>query len=319
MDKKFRLVISFSLLILLIFIISRAIKIENLRDIIWDFPKEQLLLFLGISLTISFLKAWRFLLLLHNTNIPITLWEVSKVYLASQTTTPLPGGEALRAILVHHETDTPIKNTTGAILTQGFLELTSAGAIMIIGSFYYEQVRPFGLFAFILLTIISVILLKKSVFLYFLNKIPNKKLFVKLRSRLKFVQKGFLTNIDDPKHGIFKTFIISIGTHLLGGLLVMAIARSYGINMNYFVALFVYAAGIVIQGLSIIIPAGLGLTEGGMTGLLLINNIPLDKSIAIVLIFRIITLLFSIIIGLFFFLFYYSYDLLIAQQKAYKK
>ncbi len=315
MNRKFRLFLSVSLMILLIFLVSRSIHLDNLSQTIWNFPKDQLILFFGLSFAMSFLKAFRFLLLLHNAKIPITLWESSKVYIASQLTTPLPGGETLRAILVHHETEKPIKNTTAAIITQGFLEITSAATIMIIGSLYFHQVREIGLTAFIVLSILSAMILNEKISLYMLNKLPHKRFYSKIRTKLVFIQKGFLVNINDPRHSIFKTFFVSIGTHLLGGLLLFAIARSYNIDLNFFLALFIYSAGVVIQGLSAIIPGGIGVTEGGMTGLFLLNRVPFDVSIAIIFLYRIVTLLFSVVLGLLFFLFFYAYELLLVQQK----
>ncbi len=324
MNRKFRLFFSVSLLVLLGFIISHAIKIEDLKKIIWDFPKEQLLIFMVISLGISFLKAWRFLLLLHNAKIPINLWTTSKLYFASQTTTPLPGGEALRGVLIKHETDVPVIKSSGPIITQAFLEIGSALFLVLIGSFIVEDdfLVPV-LISSVVLTVIAFILLNEKIFQMIFSRLPEKKSGTKLkkilfafRTKLKLVQTGMLHNIKDPQHSLVKTFIVSIGIHLLGGLLVFAIAKSYDLNINFFSALFVYTAGVVIQGLSVIVPGGLGLTEGGMTGLLLLSNIELSKALAVVIIFRLVTLFYNVLIGLIFFILFYAKDVLFEIETA---
>jgi len=46
------------------------------------------------------------------------------------------------------------------------------------------------------------------------------------------------------------------------------------------------------------LPGGLGLTEGSMTGLLILNKIPKDIAVAITIIIRFATLWFAVAIGL---------------------
>lgn len=327
MNRKFRLFFSLALVILLGFFISRAIKIEDLQKIVWEFPKEQLILFIGLSIIISFLKAWRFLLLLHNSKIKISLWDTSKLYFASQTTTPLPGGEVLRGILVQHETEVPAIKTTGPIITQAFLEIGSAVILVLIGSFFLEEdlIIP-AILTTLVLTAASFVILNNKIFEYIISHLPKqsdksrvKKLLYDLRTKLKVIQSGIETNVNDPHHSLIKTFAVSIGIHLLGGLLIFAISKSFNAHIDFPTALLVYTAGIVIQGLSVIVPGGLGVTEGGMTGILLLANVELGKAVAIVVIFRIVTLFYNVMIGAVFFSLFYAKNILFREKSSYLK
>jgi uncharacterized protein (TIRG00374 family) len=53
----------------------------------------------------------------------------------------------------------------------------------------------------------------------------------------------------------------------------------------------------VILQIIAIVPAGLGVMDSGVTGLLVIFGAPLSASVAIVVIYRLVTFLFSIILG----------------------
>ncbi len=103
---------------------------------------------------------------------------------------------------------------------------------------------------------------------------------------------------------------MSILTHLIGGFLVFIIAHFYGADIDFFRSVFIYVSSIVIQGVASISPGGLGVTEGGMTGILLLSNVDISKALAIVLLFRVVTLLYSVILGLVFLTVFYGKSLL---------
>ena len=323
MNRKFRLFFSAALLVLMGVLLSQAVKIDDLQKIVWNFPKEQLALFMGLSAAISVLKAWRFLLLLHNSKIPISFWETSKLYIASQTTTPLPGGEALRGFLVQHETSIPAIRTTGPIITQAFLEIGSAITLVLIGSLFIEgDLLIPALVTTFLLLVLCTLLLNKRLFQFIINHLPKKSddsklksILYKIRSKLKIVHGGLLININDPHHSLLKIFTVSIGIHFLGGLLVFAISQSFNAHIDFPTSLLVYTAGIVIQGLSIV-PGGIGLTEGGMTGILLLADVELGKAVAIVLIFRLVTLFYNVFIGMIFFILFYAKSIIFKLHPA---
>src|SRR5689334_14789652 len=98
-----KLLFSGGLLLVLVYVVSKAININDLNKVIFSFPREQLLMLLTLSFIINVLKAWRFLVLLRFNKIKISFFDTVKTYIASQTTSPLPGGEALRGILVKRE------------------------------------------------------------------------------------------------------------------------------------------------------------------------------------------------------------------------
>lgn len=319
--SSLRILISVVLLALLIFIVSRAVRIEDLKWVIWDFPKDQFILLLLISVTISILKAWRFLLLLRNSEIEISFWRVFKAYVASQSVTPLPGGEAMRGVLIYKETGERAMKTTAPILTQAFLELFAAAVVAFVGSFVFKQLRIVASLAVILLFLGGFLILNLRILRWILDRLPSFGIIKRNGERLYrlsgIMGKGLFRRSRFLQDKILiKAFFISIFIDILGGLLIWLIARSYEVDLDFFRSMFIYAIGIVIQGLSVIVPGGIGLTEGGMAGILLLSGVPVAKGVAIVVLFRLITLVFSVFVGIFFFMIFYSRGLLFKQKVA---
>jgi uncharacterized protein (TIRG00374 family) len=321
MSSKIKLLISTILLVILIFIVSKAVKVEDLQKIIFDFPKEKLLLFFALSLIITLLKAWRFLILLRNSNIKISFFDNLKVFIASQAITPLPGGEAMRGVLVHKESGVHVIKTSGPVLSQAFLEVFSAVMMAVILSIAFEDdfIVP-SLIGFLIMSVIFILLIHKQLL----------GLLLKNFSQIKFLKNGLRKIIEAQSH--IRKNIMDEGTNLpdkiwvralglsliinaFGGFLIFLIARSYGADLNIFRSIFIYSSSIVISSLATISPGGIGFTEGGMTGILLISGVELPKALGIVLIFRIVTLIFSILLGLIFFGLFYSKQMIFLKPK----
>lgn len=325
MNRQIRLLFSIVLLGVLIFIISKAVKIDDLQKIIWDFPKDKLVLFFALSTVITILKAWRFLLLLRNSKIVISFAETLRAFIASQAITPLPGGEVMRGILIHKESGVETIKTVGPTLSQAFLEVFSAVMMAVILSIAFEDdfIIPsvIGLFA---MCIIFIFLVHKELLGLFLNQFTKVKIFGNFLKRILETQNHIRKNILDEETNLpDKIWVRALGLSLIinvfGGFMIYLIAKSYGVELDIFRSTFTYSASIVIQTLTAIAPGGIGFTEGGMTGILLLSNIELGKAIGIVIIFRAVTLIFSILLGLIFMAFFYSNQIIFVKPKKYEK
>jgi uncharacterized protein (TIRG00374 family) len=313
-----KLKILFSLIILgvLFYIISHAINLEQIPSLISSFPKSLLLLLVGLSFMISVLKAWRFLIVIRNNGVDISFWQNLKAFLASQAITPLPGGETSRTVLLHFETGTPKVKAGGSVITQAYIEVfTATFTILFLGLFYKLFIIP-TMVIFIVLIFLALLLTHHKTTQTIFNLLPRWKRFKNSKKHLLKLQQYTRENFYDQKSGLLdkvfvRSFILSGLADLVGGLLIFLIAQYYQVDLSFFKALFVYCASIVISALAIFSPGGLGFTEGGTTGLLLLFGIDLEKAIAIILVFRLTTLIFYIFLGLIILVIFYSKDLLL--------
>jgi hypothetical protein len=91
----------------------------------------------------------------------------------------------------------------------------------------------------------------------------------------------------------------------MAGGLIWYIASLQGVHLSVFQSLFAAVVAVLIQSILAIIPGGLGVTEGGLIGVLTAFGIGWNKSVVITLLYRVLTLPLLIIIALFFLLIIY--------------
>jgi glycosyltransferase 2 family protein len=316
----YRFILTLVLLVVLVFVITKTVNLNELPNLLLNFPKLTLLELLFISSTISVLKAWRFLILLKNTSIKVSFWACLKTFIAGQAITPLPGGETIRGVLIHHETNTNILKTTGPVITQAYLELTSAAILATIGALIFKAFRIPILITLIILILLAIILITPQIMQKLVQKTTKIKFLNKFLSRLQRSQKDIKANFYDQDTGLpdkvlVQTLALSFLANFLGGELVALTAQTYNVDLGLLRSTFIYSLGMVIQGVGTFSPGGLGLTEGGMTGILIFSGVDSAQAIAIVLIFRIITLIFNIVVGSIFLTAFYSKVLILNKSK----
>ena len=83
--------------------------------------------------------------------------------------------------------------------------------------------------------------------------------------------------------------IESIGVYL--------IVISFGIDkLSYYTVMSTYASSLIL-GAASFIPGGIGITEGSMTGLFIFHGIEISSVFTLVIIIRLFTMWYSVIIG----------------------
>lgn len=306
-----RLIFTVIFLAVLIYIINNTVDVAELKQILFEFPKLQLLGFLSLASSLTLLKVYRFLILLNYSGINATFWETLKAFVASQAVTPLPGGETARGILIHKETGAHLHQTTTPIITQAFLELASAAILTLFGSLIFQTLRVPSLIAMFIIVLLTIGLTREDIVKYFQKHLAKFKFLTKILSRSLTFQKDFSKYLLDPNKTLFKTLGMSLLINITGGFLIYTIALSLNIKIDFLQSLFIYSSGIVISSLAGFIPGGLGVTEGGLTGILLLFSVELPKALVLVLLFRLSTLIFSVFLGLIFLSVFYGRDLLV--------
>lgn len=307
----FKVLSTLFVLTVLGFVLTKTVNISDLQGLIINFPKSWLGLFLGISILITLLKVWRFLILLKEGNIKISFWNTLKVFVASQAITPLPGGEAARGVLVHKETGDKAVKITGPVLVQAFLEVLGAATLAALGSIFYEALRTVSVVFFLTLLAFGTVILNRKLQIILFKVLPEFSVIRYIKQKMQALRTQIIDVVIDkgsglPDKTIVKAFSLSLVTNILGGLLIYLIAYSYESPLGILQSIFLYSASVVISGASTIAPGGLGFTEGGMAGLLIFFNQPWDKTLGIIVVFRAVTLAFAVFSGLIFLSVFYG-------------
>ena len=95
-----------------------------------------------------------------------------------------------------------------------------------------------------------------------------------------------------------KSTLYSVSAWIIESIAVYFVFRGFGIDLSFPIILLIFTASSIAGAVSML-PGGIGVTEGGMVGLLLLQGIDYTTSFSAVLLVRIVTLWFSVIIGLF--------------------
>jgi uncharacterized protein (TIRG00374 family) len=298
------------------------LKNININDAIAKITRLSWVAILGMLLMvliISISKTWRFYLLCKKSGLKVSWWQALKIFFSSQATTPLPGGEVMRGILLKLEThNTPIE-VSGPVVAQAFMEVISAIVIVIIGSIFYRILLVASLILVIILLSAALFIAKPDWVKKFTDWIGKWHRVKKYATNVTKAQQE-LTHIlfgNKIKVNLFliEIFGISLLSHIIGGLLIYFISITLGIAISLLFSIFLYAATVVIVGLLGAIPGGVGVTEGGMLGLLRLYGISLTQSTILIILFRFWTLVFPIVLGLVLMAIFYGKQLLLVHRK----
>ena len=261
------------------------LKTEYLPIILILIPSSWLFLFL------------RWNLLLKNSNIKIPLKENLKIYFAGFALAVTPGkfGELIKSQIMKTKFDVPHRTTSSLVLVERLYDLAGAIAVSFIG------ILLIGIGEYIIAGA-SIVLI--SIFVM----ISSKKLFqnvLKMIGKIKFTQKytvplseSYETIQTSTKGKIVFTSILTTSAYwLLESLGVYFILLSFDINLlNYVHVIATYTSSLIL-GAASFIPGGLGVVEGSLVGLLNFQGVDISDAFVLVVLIRLFTLWYSVIIG----------------------
>lgn len=318
--------ILFTIIILLVLgvFVAKSVDLPQIITLLKNFPIPTLLTIIILAIAILVLKAARFIFLLKIASIPVTFWEATKVSLAGQATSSLPAGEMLRGYLIRKEAKIDMARTAGPILMQGLLEVSTALVFTAVGSIFIKELRIPALILLVIISIVFFLLFHETFLHKFLEKLPNIKFLDRITRKIISIHKKIHSTMISNKKGGFKTaiiqtvLVISI-SNIIGGVMIYLISTAFSANLTVFQSIFVYSSSIVISTIGGITPGGLGFTESGMTGILLLFGNNFTVSIAIVLLFRLMTFVFSTASGIIFLCVFYGKELMFKKNKKNEK
>ena len=261
------------------------LKTEYLPIILILIPSSWLFLFL------------RWNLLLKNSNIKIPLKENLKIYFAGFALAVTPGkfGELIKSQIMKTKFDVPHRTTSSLVLVERLYDLAGAIVVSFIG------ILLIGIGEYIIAGA-SIVLI--SIFVM----ISSKKLFqnvLKFIGKIKFTQKytvplseSYETIQTSTKGKIVFTSILTTSAYwLLESLGVYFILLSFDINLlNYVHVIATYTSSLIL-GAASFIPGGLGVVEGSLVGLLNFQGVDISDAFVLVVLIRLFTLWYSVIIG----------------------
>lgn len=306
MKYLFRVLLGLAFTTTILFVMLHAISWQDVKHSVLVLKWSSITLIISTILIISLVKAIRFFFILRFGKIPVSFLNTVRIFIASQAFTPLPAGELSRAMLFKNKLSVHLNEVAGPVFLQALLELWTATALVVFTAFFVGIHGGWWLVGLLgLLAILTAPLIFSKHLSRFLDFLKNHGMTYAWVNKTQTTFRHFdeLIRVDSPALAWrFWIVVTALGlfSHMVGGGLMWYIARLTNAHLTIAQGIFAAAMSALIQGVLSIIPGGLGVTEGGLVGILSRFAIPWQKTIIITLLYRLATLPVLMVIALVF-------------------
>lgn len=263
---------------------------------LFDFRYFPIILFLSFLNYYIRFERWQYYLNLIEIRLPRKISFAIFIGGMIMSITPGKVGELLKSYLIKEYNQTSIHVSAPVVLVERLGDFVSLLIVAMFGAIYFG----FGG------EIVSITLVVFGAFLFGLSYRPFAEPVIYFISKLKFLNKfseKILVAYDHsykllrplPLFSMLVLACIAWGFEALGLYLILKI---FHMDVSFFWSLFVYSFSTIIGGL-LLLPGGIGPTEGSLTYLLVRSNVPLNIAFVSTFLIRVATLWFAIILGIF--------------------
>ena len=254
-----------------------------------------LILFFVSASWIPLIIKWHFLL--KNCEIHVPLKKSILIFLSGPAFEITPGqiGALVKSQILKTSSNIPRTKTVPIIVVEKVYDLIGAVLASIIG------IVILGM-DFYLIIIAILVLVTIFFFVYYR---PASEIFFKQITKRKFFSK-YVENISDFYEIVHKSTNVKVATicillALTYWFMVSAAAYytliAFDINiLDYLKVLAIYATSTLLGAISFI-PAGIGITEGSITGLFTLNGIDVSTALILSVMIRVLTLWYTVGVG----------------------
>lgn len=239
----------------------------------------------------------RWILLLKKSGINVPWKENLKIYLAGFALAITPGkaGELVKSQLLKTKFDIPYSKTAPIVLVERLYDLVGAIAASAIGMLMWGIGGYVIGIASALIIIVFVLISSRNLF----DKVVS--IFGKFKFARRFVlpisESYDVVKASSSGKIVFYASALTFVDWMLESLGIYFVLQSFGINsINYLDLVSTYASSLVIGALSFI-PGGLGIAEVSLVGLFSLQGISVSFGLALVVVIRIFTLWYSVVVG----------------------
>lgn len=275
-----------------VLVLSIYADFDRLVRAIRMFKWELLPLILGLTLGNQLLRFLKWEYLLRKTNIQLPTLTSLQIFGSGLIMIMTPGkvGEVWKAWLVHDVNGTPVSTTMPVVATERITDLFGVVLISLLGVIALDY-SPLVLVTLIAVIVIGIaILQQRSLCLWILSRVEFLPYVRRYSNAIRDLYEGSLELLQiRPLTVTTVLSILSWGMECLGLLLVL---RGFGTDISIYIAAFVFGISSILGAISLL-PGGLGVTEGSMTGLLILFNIERVTAVSATLVVRAATLWFS--------------------------
>lgn len=253
---------------------------------------------LVLSLVNYFLRfiRWQHYILILGHRIPML--PHLRIYLSGFSLTMTPGraGEALKSVFLK-DYHVPYRQSFGAFLSEKASDMLAVFLLSGIGFWWTTEGRYLFL-GLVGLLLLCIYIIQSDLLLRSIERFFKKVLSQHLAETLEFVIETIVAFRRCYTWGaMFYGTILGVAAWGAQGVAFYFLLKWMGTDVGISVAIYIYSFGLLVGGLTFL-PGGLGGAEITMIQLLIINGVSSAEAVAATLVIRILTLWFSVILGL---------------------
>ncbi|MBZ0184165.1 MAG: flippase-like domain-containing protein [Melioribacteraceae bacterium] len=238
---------------------------------------------------------WHYYLKILKINVPLV--KSFLIFLSGLAMSVTPGkmGELLKSYFLKEMYNESFSKSSSIIITERITDFISLVMLAMVGVYFFDYgkviVYVTGLFFLRTVLIIS----NRKLSIYFIELLEKINLVKKFIPRLKsFYEASY--NLLKLKP-LFNATVISLAAWFFECFGFYLVLTNFDNSITLLWALFVYTFS-TIAGAITMLPAGIGVTEGSLSFLLIENGLSESYAVASTILIRIATLWFAVFIGL---------------------
>jgi len=203
-------------------------------------------------------------------------------------------GEVLKSFLLKEINGDPISKTAPIIFAERITDFLSLTFISIVLGIYFNYTGLIAYFILLFFIVLIIFISNKNLSEYVIGLITRIYFIKPHLEKIKTLYES--TSLLIRPKPLFYMFLISIISWLFECFGFYLILINFGEAVDLLWPVFVYALSLIVGAVSML-PGGLGVTEGSLSLILINNGIAKETAVASIIIIRIVTLWFAIVLG----------------------
>jgi uncharacterized protein (TIRG00374 family) len=292
--KRLRKWLPIVISLILVCVLAALAPWDEIGKVLQDLDLWAIIVLIGLSLLYYGLKAIRFWYILQAMGIRQPLNLVALSYIGAQPVSLLPAGEIYRSHALRRHTGVPVNKSIGQFTLQGLFEGGAMAAILFISALALGTLRVPALILCII--VLLLLLLVNAGYLKDAATALNRLPFVDITENTieQFSQKN---RAALSREWFPLLFGLSFAIEIVGTGIAYVSVAGIGGHISAFQAAFLYVIPIIIGFISLL-PGGIGLSEQGAIGVLLLSKISFAVAVAATLIMRVTIVGLGVFYGL---------------------
>jgi uncharacterized protein (TIRG00374 family) len=272
----------------------------NFDQVLKTFEKFNWLLFpllLLLSLMNYFFRFFKWDYYLSLIKVKVGKLDSLSIFMSGLVMSITPGkmGELLKSYLVKELNQTPVSKTLPIIFAERITDFISLLFLALIGAYVYNYGREIVLGVSVFFFLVVVIISNKRIAMPVLSLLEKSSF---LRKHLASIHNAYESSYQLLRPGpLLKMSVLSLGSWFFECLGYYIILINFGVDVSLLWATFSYGFATIVGAVTML-PAGLGITEGSLTFLLIQKGSPKEIAVASTFIVRVVTLWFAVLVGI---------------------